>query len=70
MVVKWFVFIVLYMGMWFNEIGFMMVWDVRELEGIYYFDLLLFDGKMDNVLRIVFIYSKFIVMGLLDYVED
>lgn len=66
---KWFVRITLYTGMRLNEIASLRVCDIKESEGIHFFDLSLFSGKTDNAPRVVPMHSKLIAMGLLDYVQ-
>lgn len=65
---KWFVPIALYSGMRLNEISTLMVSDIKQAEGIHYFDLTLSDVKTVSSARIVPIHSKLIEMGFLAYV--
>jgi integrase len=67
---KWFVPIALYSGMRLNEIASLMIRDIKQEEGIYFFDLSQYTGKTDNAPRIIPIHSKLINSEFLKYVKE
>jgi len=67
---RWFIPIALYSGMRVSEIAGLRLRDVKEADGIWYFDLTEKQGKTESAKRHIPVHSKLAEMGLFSYIEQ